>query len=60
LGWLWFDFEVKLNDKILLLKNLSSYSKLIWASFFSALLITAQVKNTGSGVYNLSRLDLGT
>jgi hypothetical protein len=52
------DFEVKLNDQdITAQRTFQSYSKLIWASFFSAFDITAQVK-IQEVVHNLSELDL--
>jgi hypothetical protein len=50
------DFTVKLNNQDILLKGrLQSPSGLPFSAFAD---ITAQVKSTGSGVYNLSELDL--
>jgi hypothetical protein len=60
LGWLLCDFTVKLNDQdIIAQRTFAVTSRFVRTSFFSAFAdITAQVKSTGSGVYNLSELDL--
>jgi hypothetical protein len=54
------DFTVKLNDQdIIAQRTFAVTSRFVRTSFFSAFAdITAQVKSTGSGVYNLSELDL--
>jgi hypothetical protein len=49
------DFKVKLNDQDIIAQGRLQSLKVRQTSFYSAFAdITAQVKGTGSGVYNLN------
>jgi putative exporter of polyketide antibiotics len=53
------DFTVKLNDQDIAQRTFAVTQGSSGLFFLAFADITAQVKSTGSGVYNLSELDLG-